>query len=199
MAKRKTSFKPRITKRINNLSRAINKIDDSLKRGTIGIERTIQDIKPGINTVKYTIDGVQREVRYDRIEYLSKTEQGALGKQLSVDRYNLRQERALQQLREKGKISWQFKKSIEEDNPALLQSINELQETMKGSDPEAVAQEFSKQDLITGENWEMEADSFFQSGKGTPELFDFYQPGTAGGFTELNIFTWNAYKTLRGI
>ena len=48
---------------------------------------------------------------------------------------------------------------------------------------------------------EDELDNFFQSDDGngltgSDKQFDFYRPGEAGGFSELNTFTMNAYKML---
>jgi hypothetical protein len=118
MAKKKKKiipyFKARITKRINNLSRAINKIDPELQNKTYSVEHSIQDIKPGINDVKYIKDGVETRIRYDQITTLPQREQASLLNKLSTDRYELRQERALEQLRTTGKISKQFKRSIKD-------------------------------------------------------------------------------------
>ncbi|MDZ4195615.1 MAG: hypothetical protein U1C51_00035 [Candidatus Izemoplasmatales bacterium] len=195
----KGSFTPRITKQINNLSRAINKINPDLANKAFAVEYSIRDIKPGINDVTYIRDGVQTRVRYDQITTLSQKEQASLLNKLSADRYELRQERALEQLKEKGQVSRQFKRSIETQNAKLFENILELEDKLQGNKPEAIAKEFQDLDIKTGESWFDEADSFFQSGQKTPELFDFYRPGEAGGFSELNSFTWNAFKVLRNL
>lgn len=195
----KGSFTPRIQKQINNLSRAINKISPELANKAFAVEYSIRDIKPGINDVTYIRDGVQTNVRYDQITTLSPKEQASLLNKLSADRYELRQKRALEQFKEKGKVSWQFKRSIEKQNSKLLENILELEDKLQGNKPESIAKEFEDLDIITGESWFDEADSFFQSGQSTPELFDFYRPGEAGGFSELNSFTWNAFKVLKGL
>lgn len=194
-----TDFTPRLQKRIQNLSRAINKIDAELMNKAMSVEYTIENVKTGINDITYTRDGVTQRVRYDEIESLSTKEQASLLSKLSAERYELRQERALEQLKEKGKISTQFKKSIATENKKLLENILELEDKLAGSRPEAIAAEFQDLDIKVGESWFEEADSFFQSGMGTPQLFDFYRPGEAGGFTELNSFTWNAFKVLKGL
>jgi len=200
MAKTKRKpFKPRITKRINNLSRAINKIEPDLKNKVRAAEFSIQDIRPGINDVKYIKDGIETKVRYDQITSLSIDEQASLLNKLSTDRFNLRQERALQKLKETGKISRQFKRSLIDDNPDLLKSIEQLEETVAGSQPEGIMELFSSVDIISGEDFLNETDDFFQGPDGTPELFDFYRPGEAGGFSDLNVFTWSAYQALKGI
>ncbi len=195
----KGSFTPRIQKQINNLSRAINKINPELANKAFAVEYSIRDIKPGINDVTYIRDGVQTKVRYDQITTLSPKEQASLLNKLSADRYELRQERALEQLKEKGKVSKQFKRSIETQNAKLFENIMELEDKLQGNKPEAIAKEFQDLDIKVGESWFDEADSFFQSGQSTPELFDFYRPGEAGGFSELNSFTWNAFKVLRSL
>lgn len=195
----KGSFTPRIQKQINNLSRAINKISPDLANKAFAVEYSIRDIKPGINDVTYIRDGVQTKVRYDQITTLSLKEQASLLNKLSADRYELRQERALEQLKEKGKVSKQFKRSIETQNAKLFENIMELEDKLQGNKPEAIAKEFEDLEIKTGESWFDEADSFFQSGQKTPELFDFYRPGEAGGFSELNSFTWNAFKVLRNL
>ena len=199
MAKKKAIFKPRITKRINNLSRAINKINPDFKNRVSAVELTIGDIRPGINDVKYIKNGVEVKVRYDQIANLGQAEQSSLLGKLSEDRFELRQERAILQLQEKGTISRQFKRSLELDNPELLSSIKEFEDTVKGSQKEGIADIFSGIDIISGEDFLGETDSFFQGPDGTPELFDFYRPGEAGGFSDLNTFTWNAYQALKGI
>lgn len=195
----KGSFTPRIQKQINNLSRAINKISPELANKAFAVEYSIRDIKPGINDVTYIRDGVQTKVRYDQITTLSQKEQASLLNRLSADRYELRQERALEQLKETGKVSRQFKRSIETQNAKLFENIMELEDKLQGNKPEAIAKEFQDLDIKVGESWFDEADSFFQSGQSTPELFDFYRPGEAGGFSELNSFTWNAFKVLRSL
>lgn len=198
MAK-KTNYNPRIQKKINHLSRAINKIDPELANRTMAIEHRIADIKPGINDITYMKNGVAKKVRYDAITSLPRSEQASLLNKLSADRYELRQERALQQLKEKGKISWQFKRSIQEQNQKLFENIQELEDKLEGNPAQAIQNEFKDLDIEVGEDWMNEADSYFQSGKGTPDLFDFYRPGEAGGFSELNSFTWNAFKVLKGM
>lgn len=195
----KGSFTPRIQKQINNLSRAINKISPDLANKAFAVEYSIRDIKPGINDVTYIRDGVQTKVRYDQITTLSQKEQASLLNKLSSDRYELRQERALEQLKETGQVSRQFKRSIETQNAKLFENILELEDKLAGNKPEAIAKEFQDLDIKVGESWFDEADSFFQSGQSTPELFDFYRPGEAGGFSELNSFTWNAFKVLRSL
>jgi hypothetical protein len=195
----KGSFTPRIQKQINNLSRAINKISPDLANKAFAVEYSIRDIKPGINDVTYIRDGVQTKVRYDQITTLSQKEQASLLNKLSADRYELRQERALEQLKETGQVSRQFKRSIETQNAKLFENIMELEDKLQGNKPEAIAKEFQDLDIKVGESWFDEADSFFQSGQRTPELFDFYRPGEAGGFSELNSFTWNAFKVLRSL
>lgn len=195
----KGRFTPRIQKQINNLSRAINKINPDLANKAFAVEYSIRDIKPGINDVTYIRDGVQTKVRYDQITTLSQKEQASLLNKLSSDRYELRQERALEQLKETGQVSRQFKRSIETQNAKLFENILELEDKLAGNKPEAIAKEFQDLDIKVGESWFDEADSFFQSGQSTPELFDFYRPGEAGGFSELNSFTWNAFKVLRSL
>ena len=199
MAKKKAIFKPRITKRINNLSRAINKINPDFKNRVSAVEFNIADIRPGINDVKYIKNGVEVKVRYDQIANLGQAEQSSLLGKLSEDRFELRQERAIAQLQEKGQISSQFKRSLINDNPELLSSIAEFEDQIAGSQKEGIADIFSGIDIISGEDFLGETDSFFQGPDGTPELFDFYRPGEAGGFSDLNTFTWNAYQALKGI
>jgi phage-related minor tail protein len=198
MAK-KSDYNPRIQKKINHLSRAINKIDPELANRTMAVEKRITDIKPGINDITYQVDGSMRKVRYDGIANLPITEQASLLNKLNADRYELRQERALQQLKEKGKISWQFKRSLTEQNVKLFENIQELEDKLEGNIVQAIQNEFKDLDIQVGEQWFDEADSYFQSGKGTPDLFDFYRPGEAGGFSELNAFTWNSFKVLKGL
>lgn len=192
-------YKPRIQKQINNLSRAINKIDSELANRTFAVEFAIKDVQMGINDFTYKKDGQEKKVRYDEIKDLPIKEQASLLNKLSQDRYELRQERALQQLKEKGKISWQFKRSIEKQNQKLFENIEEIEEMLSSNQREAIQSEFEDLDIKTGDEWFDEAESFFQQNGGTPELFDFYRPGEAGGFSELNAFTWNAYKVIRGI
>ena len=204
MAKKSEYFKPRTQKQIQNLSRAINKIDPELGKRVMGVQYAIKDVKMGINDFQYTINGNVKKVRYDEIQSLSRSEQASLLNQLSYDRYQLRQQRALEQIKEKGKISEQFKRSISKQNPKLLENIEAFEDAFEDNTPEIIAEEFSEVDIITGEEWFDEADSYFQltskdGKKRTPELFDFYKPGEAGGFTELNAFTWNTFKVMKGI
>jgi hypothetical protein len=194
--KTKTNFAT--ANKINKLSRAINKIDPTLKSKLLFDEYRIQDIKPGINSVKYRKNGIAMEVRYDELENLSQEEKGSLSAQLKVDRYNLRQERAIEQLQTRGKVTSQFKRSLKKDNPVLLKSIEEVEDILGESKQAAIQMAFEEIDIDT-DIWEEEAAQFFEYKKGQENnLYDFYRPGEDGGFTELNQFTWNAYKVLRG-
>ena len=205
MAKPKSEyFKPRTQKQIQNLSRAINKIDPELGKRVMGVQYAIRDVKMGINDFQYRVNGTVKKVRYDEIQSLPRSEQASLLNQLSYDRYQLRQQRALEQIQAKGKISNQFKRSIQKQNPKLLENIEAFEDAFEDNTPEIIAEEFSDVEIITGEEWFDEADSYFQltskdGKKRTPELFDFYKPGEAGGFTELNAFTWNTFKVMKGI
>ena len=218
MAKKKKPvpyFKARITKRINNLSRAINKIDPGLQNKAFSTSHAIGDIKAGINDVKYLKNGVESKIRYDQIYTLPIKEQASLLNKLSTDRYELRQERALEQFKRTGKVSWQFRKSLGEkivdpvtnkikyvgQNPKLLQNIDEMNFILEGNSPETIQQEFGDLEIQSGDDFLEQADTFFQTGPDmdTPELFDFYRPGESGGFSELITFTYNAYQILKGI
>ncbi len=194
----KKGYLPRLNKRIQNLSRAVNKIDPRIKNKLLFAEHRIEDIEPGINSVKYSKDGVRQEIRYDELQNLSQKEQGSLLASLTVDRYNLRQEKAVTLLKTKGKISWQFKRSLEEDNPVLLKSIEEFEDITKGTAKETIKDEFQRvdQDFM---DWEQDAAEYFEYKAGQEfRLYDFYKPDQkGGGFRELNQFTWNAYKILR--
>ena len=193
--KRKKGYLPNINKRIQNLSRAINKIPSGIQNKLYFAEFKIEDVEPGINSIKFRKNGVRQEVRYDEIENLPEREQGSLYASLSVDRYNLRQEKAAKQLQEKGKISWQFKRSLEQDNPVLLKSIEEFEEITEGATKEQIQEQFDDVGIDTLD-WEMEAAEYFEYKQGQEyRLYDFYKPDQPGsGFTELNQFTWNAYK-----
>ncbi len=199
MAKKTYDYKPRVTKQINHLSRAINKIDPNLANKPYAVEHSIGSVKMGINDFTYTKDGVLQKVRYDQITSLSQREQASVLNKLSQERYALRQQRALEQLKTKGKISEQFKRSIKEQNKKLYENIQEMEEMLEGNVANMIQEEFSEASIVTGDDWFGEADSFFQKQGGTPELFDFYRPGEAGGFSELNAFTWNTYKVIKGI
>lgn len=196
-------YKPRTQKQIQNLSRAINKIDPNLQKKIMGVQYAIKDVKMGINDFTYTKNGVEKKVRYDEITSLDRSEQASLVNKLSEDRYQLRQQRALEQLQTKGKVSAQFKRSIREQNTKLLENIEEFENLVEGNVPNMIAEEFSQESIITGDDWFDEADSYFQltkdGKKNTPELFDFFKPGEAGGFSELNAFTWNTFKVLKGV
>ena len=196
-------YKPRTQKQIQNLSRAINKIDPNLQKKIMGVQYAIKDVKMGINDFTYTKNGVEKKVRYDKIQSLDRAEQASLVNKLSEERYQLRQQRALEQLQTKGKVSAQFKRSIREQNTKLLENIEEFESLVEGNVPNMIAEEFSQESIITGEDWFDEADSYFQltkdGKKNTPELFDFFKPGEAGGFSELNAFTWNTFKVLKGV
>lgn len=196
-------YKPRTQKQIQHLSRAINKIDPNLQKKIMGVQYAIKDVKMGINDFTYTKNGVEKKVRYDEIQSLDRAEQASLVNKLSEERYQLRQQRALEQLQTKGKVSAQFKRSIATQNAKLLENIEEFENLVEGNVPNMIAEEFSQESIITGEDWFDEADSYFQltkdGKKNTPELFDFFKPGEAGGFSELNAFTWNTFKVLKGV
>jgi len=192
-------FKPRIQKQINNYSRAINKINPGLMNSTMSAEYSIKNIKPGINHVEYIKDGTATKVRYDEITTLSQKEQASLLSKLSQDRYELRQQRALEQLKTKGKISTQFKRSVETQNKKLFENIQEWENIANENDAEDIKFVFENLDI---KQIDEEADSYFQGDKesgeiDTPTLFDFFRPGEAGGFSEMNSFTWNIYQQMK--
>lgn len=185
-----------LQRNIQNLSRAINKIDPGLKDNTRGIEYKISDVKMGINDFTFKKDGVLKKVRYDEIKNLSTYEQASLLNKLSAERYELREKKAFESYKEKGTVSKSFIRTIEKDNPALAESIKEFQDIIKG-DKKDISNMFKqveyKQDVYE------EADEYFQRG-GTLEKFEFYDVwGTKTGFKTLNAFTWNAYKVMRGL
>ena len=196
-------FKARKTKRINNLSRAINKIDPAFKDKVSATEFSIGQIKAGVNDVTYLKDGIPTRIRYDKITTLGIKEQSSLLNKLNADRYELRQERALEQLKDKGKISWQFKKSIKEQNSVLFENIEEIETMIGDNKKDAIKKLFADLDVDEVEDIGEVADSFFQDGPDgiveTPDLFDFYRPGESGGFSELNTFTYNSYLAIRGV
>lgn len=202
MAKRKTEYNPRLTKKINNLSRAFNKIDKNLYESTRGMDVYIGKVKTGINTITYETMQGEKTVRYDEIYKLSLDEQASLSRTLSEERYKLRTERALEQLKTKGKISWQFKRSLEEDNPELLKSIENLDQALKLNEPETIKDAFTEATSKMNEfdSWQDEAQSYFDYDRmGGDFLFAFYQPGKNSGFDQLNEFTWNAFKVIEGL
>ena len=65
-----------LQRNIQNLSRAINKIDPGLKDKTYGIQYQISDVKMGINDFTFKKDGKITKVRYDEIKNLSNFEIG---------------------------------------------------------------------------------------------------------------------------
>jgi len=201
MTPRKARSSKTKANKINKLSRAINKIDPGLQNKAFATSHAIADIRPSANMIRYTKNGAEMKVRYDQIYTLPQKEQASLLNKLSADRYELRQERALEQLKTKGKISKQFKRSIEKQNPKLLENIQEMEFILEGNSAETIQKEFTDIDIKAGEDFMEQADTFFQTGPDmdTPELFDFFRPGESGGFSELNTFTYNAYQILKGV
>ena len=185
-----------LQRNIQNLSRAINKIDPGLKDKTYGIQYQISDVKMGINDFSYKKDGKMVKVRYDQITNLSNFEQASLLNKLSAERYDLRQKKALEDYSKKGAVSKSFLRTIEKDNPALAESIKEFQDIVK-MPKEDVAQRFKEIDFK--QNFFDEADEYFQE-VGSDFLFDFYDVwGSKTGFKQMNAFTWNAYKVMKGL
>lgn len=185
-----------LQRNIQNLSRAINKIDPGLKDNTRGIEYKISDVKMGINDFTFKKDGVMKKVRYDEIKNLSTYEQASLLNKLSAERYELREKKAFESYKEKGTVSKSFLRTIEKDNPALVESIKEFQDIVKG-DKKDISNMF-KQVEYTQDVYE-EANEYFQRG-GDSSKFEFYDVwGTKIGFKTLNAFTWNAFKVMKGL
>ena len=185
-----------LQRNIQNLSRAINKIDPGLKDNTRGVQFAIGNVKMGINDFTYTKDGVTKKVRYDEIKNLSQYEQASLLNKLSSERYELREKKAFESYKEKGEVSKSFLRTIQKDNPALAESIKELNEALK-MPKEDKSEAFKKVEFK--QNVYDEAEEFFQRG-GTLEKFEFYDVwGTKTGFKQLNSFTWNAYKVMKGL
>lgn len=191
-----------LQRNIQNLSRAINKIDPGLKDNTRGIEYKISDVKMGINDFTFKKDGVLKKVRYDEIKNLSTYEQASLLNKLSAERYELREKKAFESYKEKGTVSKSFIRTIEKDNPALAESIEEFEIRIKEDfDKEITREELSKKfkGVDYDNNYIEEADEYFQQG-GSLEKFEFYDVwGTKTGFKTLNAFTWNAFKVMKGL
>ena len=191
-------FNPRTQKKIQNLSRAINKINKTLdlpENSTIGVGIEINNIKMGINDFTYQKGDKTYKVRYDQVSTLGREEQAALRLNMTKDRYELRQQRAVEIIKEKGKVSAQFKRSLEADNE-LLRNIKQFEEQF--NDKEQVKSKMSKARTVFDENWMDESDEYFsEDSDKINEFFDVY--GTKTGFSQLNQFTWNVFKMVKGI
>jgi len=186
-------YKPRTQKRIQNISRAINKLDKRLLNEMPNFQIRIEDVEPGINTVKYMQNGVRMEIRYSDLEKLGKEDQSALIHKLSVDRYKIQQQRAFEQLQTKGKISWQFKRSLEENAPELLKSIEKTEQQLIGNKADDIKNLFS--DSNFEEDWEEDLDVYFNDPLlDTPDKYEFYYEF---GFETMNQYTWNVYKKIK--
>jgi ribosomal protein L29 len=135
-----------LQRNIQNLSRAINKIDPELKDKTYGIQYQISDVKMGINDFTFKKDGKITKVRYDEIKNLSNFEQASILNKLSAERYDLRQKKALEDFSKKGQVSKSFLRTVAKDNPALAESIKEFQDIVK-MPKEDVAERFQKIDF----------------------------------------------------
>ena len=184
-------------RKIQNLSRAINKIDNALLDTPLSATDYISDVKMGINDFTYSINGQSRKVRYDQIKDLSKREQANLLNKLNAERYDLRQVKALEDLGKKGKLSKQFKRVLEKDNKAISKSISEIEDILQGTETEAIKDIFGE--VKTTDSWMNEFDEQFQE-EGSDFLFEFYNVhGTKSGFSQLNRFTWESYKVMKGL
>ena len=191
-----------LQRNIQNLSRAINKIDPSLVNKTEGVQYQISDVKMGINDFSYKKDGKMVKVRYDQITNLSNFEQASLLNKLSAERYELRQKKAFEDYGKKGKISKSFIRTILKDNPELANSIEELEqnieEEFKAIERKKITNEFNKVNFSN--DYLDEANDYFNDINGSELLNDFYDVwGTKVGFTKMNAFTWNAYKVMKGL
>ena len=184
-------------RKIQNLSRAINKIDNALLDTPLSATDYISDVKMGINDFTYSINGQSKKVRYDQIKDLSKREQANLLNKLNAERYDLRQVKALEDLGKKGKLSKQFKRVLEKDNKAISKSVSEIEDILQGTETEAIKDIFSE--VKTADSWMNEFDEQFQE-EGSDFLFEFYDVyGTKTGFSQLNRFTWESYKVMKGL
>ncbi len=185
-------------RKIQNMSRAINKIDNALLDTPLSATDYISGVKMGINDFTYSINGQSRKVRYDQIKDLSKREQANLLNKLNAERYDLRQQKALEDLGKKGKLSKQFKRVLEKDNKAIAESVSELENILEGTETEAIKDIFSTADVAKGD-WMDEYDEYFQE-EGSDFLFEFYNVhGTKSGFSQLNRFAWESYKVMKGL
>lgn len=176
-------------RRIQNLSRAINKIGVENIQKTFALDYKVTDIKPGINDISFKIDGKNMTVRYADLPNLSKSQQSSIVKALSVERYTERQKKAFQDLKEKGKISKSFERTIAKDNPQLLSDINNFNDVADDFDLENV--DFKSDiDALAEASEYLEEDSSHK--------FDFFNVhGKKDGFSQLNAFTWSLYKAKR--
>ena len=191
-----------LQRNIQNLSRAINKIDPAMIDKSEGLQYAVSDFKMGINDFSYRKDGVLKKVRYDEIKNLSKYKQASLLNKLRTERYELRQKKAFEDYGKKGTISKSFIRTVYKDNPELAESIEELEkiitEEFKEIERKNITNEF------VGVNFEQnfidEADEYFNTVDGSELLNEFYDVhGTKTGFKKMNAFTWNAYKVMKGL
>ena len=185
-------------RKIQNMSRAINKIDNTVLDTPLSVTDYISDVKMGINDFTYSINGQSRKVRYDQIKDLSKREQANLLNKLNAERYDLRQVKALEDLGKKGKLSKQFKRVLEKDNKAISESVSEIEKILQGTETEAIKDIFGE--VKTADSWMNEFDEYFQE-EGSEFLFEFYKDkrDTRSGFSQLNRFTWESYKAMKGL
>ena len=188
-------YKPKTQKQIQHLSRAINKIDEQVLSSTIGLDKKISKVEMKPTKITYNIDGKSKTIDYNDINTLSKSEQSALGQAMNIQRYELREQRVFEQLKEKGKLSWQLKRSFEKDNQDILQAIENFEKLKLDKEEIKSNLEDASYNIDFTDEFEKE----FQD-RGSDFLYDFYDVHeTKQGFNQLNALNWNLYKYTRGL
>ena len=198
--KKKSVYKPRTQKQIQNLSRAINKVPESTYNTLYALEHKVSALQMGFNDITYNIDGKIAKIKYTDIPSLPKSEQASLINQMRSQRNELRDQRAVEILKEKGKLSWQFKRSIEQDNPQLYSDIVNFETLMSDNSKENIKTAFQDVGVTTEEDFRKDFDDTYKL-EGSSFLFDFYRPDLKGmgGFQNASSFNLSAFKVMRGM
>jgi hypothetical protein len=172
---------------ISNTRRAINRLGGFSNKPHFS-SVSITDIKTTPLYVEWTEDGSRMKAEYKDIASVTKDAQ-ELRLRLQVSLSENQELEALHQLQTKGKVSRQFKKSVEGNYSILQETLQDFEER-SGADPEATKRMF---------------DGFVDIEEDATKLMDVCQDSDClnqfyheFGFRDMNILTVNLFRALRG-
>lgn len=171
---------------ISNIRRAVNRLGGYSNQPHFSSVK-ITDVKTTPLYVEWTENGSRMKAEYKDIANVTRDAQ-ELRLRLQVSLAENQELEALHQLKTKGKVSWQFKKSVESNYSILMDTIKQFDD--KGYTKDAIVKMFEDQNI---EETEATAGPKSFSNSGTKNLFYHVY-----GFSEFNLLTANLFRAMTG-
>jgi hypothetical protein len=172
---------------ISNIRRAVNRLGGYSNAPHFSSVK-ITDVKTTPLYVTWVENGAPKRAEYKDINYVTK-DVNELRLRLQVSLAENQELEALHQLKTKGKVSRQFKKSVESNYSILKDTIKDFEERA-GSEPTATVNMFDDVDIEEDISEIQEA--AFEDSETLNQFFHEY------GFKDFNLLTANLFRALKG-